>query len=359
MNQKLSKRTQTCLQIGLVIFSPLFLLLLIEGFSYLWEQKLSDGQLAWELVASRRIKMDYFTYPGAGYSLMKPDQHYEYRNIPVDINEQGLRSPQVEYEKNDGVYRVLNLGDSVAMGWGVRQEETYGQILAGLLASKFNRKVEVINGAVPGWNLENELAFREAEGLRYDPDLILLDLTLANDQFGESALMWDRQPSLLKWLRDNTHFWPFMMIQMKWAAAKLKGESRIDLTNPPNQPGKYFPEDANHPRWEHLTDQIRQIGEITKEREIPLIVVIFPIEFQVFDDSFSTLPQTIYSNWTNNSGSLTVDLLPAYRQACEAKPGGECILEDRYLFADVWMHPSAFGHRIAAEEINKAISKSE
>ena len=31
--------------------------------------------------------------------------------------------------------------------------------------------------------------------------------------------------------------------------------------------------------------------------------------------------------------------------------GGACHLEDRYLFADVWMHPSAYGHELTAIEI--------
>ena len=37
-----------------------------------------------------------------------------------------------------------------------------------------NRHYEVINAGVPGWNLENELAYLQAEGLKYEPDLILL-----------------------------------------------------------------------------------------------------------------------------------------------------------------------------------------
>jgi phospholipase/lecithinase/hemolysin len=52
-------------------------------------------------------------------------------------------------------------------------------------------------------------------------------------------------------------------------------------------------------------------------------------------------------------GIPVVDLLPSYRQACREKPGGACQLEDRYLFADVWMHPSAIGHQLTAKEIQQ------
>ena len=46
-----------------------------------------------------------------------------------------------------------------------------------------------------------------------------------------------------------------------------------------------------------------------------------------------------------------LDLLPAFQQACQQKPGGVCQREDRYLFADVWMHPSAYGNKLTAAEL--------
>jgi phospholipase/lecithinase/hemolysin len=52
-----------------------------------------------------------------------------------------------------------------------------------------------------------------------------------------------------------------------------------------------------------------------------------------------------------------LDLLPAFRQACVEKPGGACQLEDRYLFADVWMHPSAYGHELTAVELEAFLSR--
>jgi hypothetical protein len=69
------------------------------------------------------------------------------------------------------------------MGWGAREEDTYGRQLEQLLNehSTGDRHYEVINAGVPGWNLENALAYLQAEGLKYEPDLILLDLTIVND----------------------------------------------------------------------------------------------------------------------------------------------------------------------------------
>ena len=151
---------------------------------------------------------EQYPEPGAGYTLMKPDSHYEWQGIPVDINSHGLRGPETTYEKPPATFRILNLGDSVVMGWGVREEDTYGQQLEQLLNEEGSGdlRYEVINAGVPGWNLDNALAYLQAEGLKYEPDLILLDLTIANDINGKSALLADNQPALLKWLGDQHLF---------------------------------------------------------------------------------------------------------------------------------------------------------
>ena len=176
----LSKRSDILIKIAITILSPLLLIGLLEGLAYVWERGQANGLYAWELVASRRMVWEPHPEPGAGYTLIKPGSHYEWQGIPVDINSHGLRGPETTYEKPPATFRILNLGDSVAMGWGVREENTYGQQLEALLneQGKGDLRYEVINAGVPGWNLENDLAYLQAEGLKYEPDLILLDMNM-------------------------------------------------------------------------------------------------------------------------------------------------------------------------------------
>jgi len=81
------------------------------------------------------------------------------------------------------------------------------------------------------------------------------------------------------------------------------------------------------------------------------LLLLFPLEFQVLDESYSTMPQELLTTKAAESGIPALDLLPTYRQACLEKPGDACQREDRYLFADVWMHPSAYGHELTAIEL--------
>src|SRR5262245_39441623 len=123
----LSKWKVIWLNIIIMIVSLLLFIGLLEGTAYVWERRQANSLYAWELVASRRMIWEQHPTPGAGYTLIKPGSHYEWQGIPVDINSHGLRGPETTYDKPAGTFRILNLGDSVAMGWGVREEDTYGQ----------------------------------------------------------------------------------------------------------------------------------------------------------------------------------------------------------------------------------------
>lgn len=349
----LSKRTDILLKIAMVIISPLLLLGLLEGMAYIWEQGQADGLYAWELVASRRMVWEQHPEPGAGYTLIKPDSHYEWQGIPVDINSHGLRGPETSFEKPPGTFRILNLGDSIAMGWGVREDETYSWRLEQQLnkQSTDDSHYEVINAGVPGWNLENELAYLQAEGLKYKPDLILLDMTLVNDIYGKSALLAQNRPAVIEWLRANTYFWPFLTVQLRWIEAHAEGRERISVIDPPVEPAFYFPLEAEDGRWLELWNWVLAMNQLAQENNARFGLILFPLEYQVLDAEYSTLPQELLTAKATKAGIPVLDLLPANRQACQEKPGGKCQLEDRYLFADVWMHPSAYGHELTTTEI--------
>jgi lysophospholipase L1-like esterase len=342
----------------MAVISPLLLIGLLEGLAYVWERTQANSLYAWELVASRRMIWEVHSTPGAGYTLMKPNSHYEWQSIPVDINSHGLRGPETTYEKPPAIYRILNLGDSVVMGWGVREENTYGQQLEALLNEQGagDLHYEIINAGVPGWNLENALAYLQAEGLNYEPDLVLLDLTIANDINGKSALLASSDSGPFRWLSDHTYFWPFLQSQAAWAKARAEGRDRVDTIDPPTNPAKYFPLDPQSDRWAERWNSVLDINRLARENNARVVLILFPLEFQVLDESYPTLPQEIFLGQVVEAGIPVLDLLPAFQQACREKPGGSCQLEDRYLFADVWMHPSAYGHRVTATELEAVLA---
>lgn len=71
------------------------------------------------------------------------------------------------------------LGDSHTQGFEVRQDYTYSAILSKYLNSH-GVKAEVYNMGIAGFSTAEELIFLENEGVKYDPDIVILGF-FAND----------------------------------------------------------------------------------------------------------------------------------------------------------------------------------
>jgi len=107
--------------------------------------------------------------PNRSYWHVTPD----YR-INIRTNSKGIRADgEIPYEKPPGVNRIVVLGDSFGMGYGVDLQDTFTSQMARSLEKK-GIKCEVVNLSVSGHgNAEHLVALKE-EGLRYQPDLVLV-----------------------------------------------------------------------------------------------------------------------------------------------------------------------------------------
>lgn len=103
---------------------------------------------------------------------------------PLLINSAGFRDPERTVQKPPGVKRVAVLGDSVAFGWGVREEDRFSNVLEKLLNEQTTSttKWEVLNFAVPGYNTVMEYATWWDKVMLYKPDVLLLSLVDNDDE---------------------------------------------------------------------------------------------------------------------------------------------------------------------------------
>jgi hypothetical protein len=99
-------------------------------------------------------------------------------------NSRGLRDArEFPYHKPPGTLRVLSLGDSHTQGYEVRQDATFSAVLERYLNMHLHArgvKAEVLNAGVSGFSTAEAAAFLEAEGHRYQPDVVVLGF-YAND----------------------------------------------------------------------------------------------------------------------------------------------------------------------------------
>lgn len=99
-------------------------------------------------------------------------------------NDKGFRDKIRSHENVKGAYRILVLGDSVTFGGIVPADKVYTRVLEDKFeANGYN--VEVINISYGGWGTDQELEALIVEGLKYKPDLILLQFC-TNDLGGNN-----------------------------------------------------------------------------------------------------------------------------------------------------------------------------
>lgn len=155
--------------LGLMLFSLLFTLVLLEGAARIF--KLGTG-LFWQPDA----ELGWVNIPDAsGW-----ESCYGECEIRVTINSQGLRDREIPYENESGGTRILMLGDSTTAAMQVSLEDTFVK----QLEDELNQSAgdwEVINAGVNAYGTDNELLFYRLEGEKYDPDIVFLNMYLAND----------------------------------------------------------------------------------------------------------------------------------------------------------------------------------
>jgi hypothetical protein len=100
----------------------------------------------------------------------------------VSFNPRGFRGRDLAIPKAGDRTRVVVLGDSIAFGLHVSDEETFTHLL-----DVRDNGIEAANLAIQGYGPGQELLVLMREGLRLDPDVVVATFCLAND-FAEAVL---------------------------------------------------------------------------------------------------------------------------------------------------------------------------
>ena len=163
-----------------------------------------------------------------------PNQEYRHRTPEYEVelrtNSAGMRADE-EYplEKPRDTRRIVVLGDSFSMGYGVDFEDTSLKQLEVDLESKLDCDVDVINLSVSGFGPAEEVIVLEEVGLAYSPDLVIQYYT-SNDPVDDSrSSLYALRDGRLE--RDRDAYLPAVKIReflFSFAAYRwLAGESHL------------------------------------------------------------------------------------------------------------------------------------
>ncbi len=107
-------------------------------------------------------------------------------------NSHGLRDQEIPLDKPADTYRILVLGDSTVFGFGVRFRESFSELLEQRLNESLGKThFDVINASVPGYSIFNVVAYLKRDGLRFEPDLIVVETSFNDRRFVPSTDLQD------------------------------------------------------------------------------------------------------------------------------------------------------------------------
>ncbi|MGH7149806.1 MAG: SGNH/GDSL hydrolase family protein, partial [Planctomycetota bacterium] len=124
-----------------------------------------------------------------------------YASIPIEINSRGFRGPEFSPEPSPESFRIAGLGDSIAFGAGVREEEIAFRLLERRLRNR-HPQAEVLNFGVNHFDAGREALLLETEVLPFRPNLVLLALCL-NDAGTAEGDSTPRAPLAVRFLRSS------------------------------------------------------------------------------------------------------------------------------------------------------------
>lgn len=284
--------------------------------------------------------------PELGWRL-RPNTSAEWGHVRIEVNAKGLRGPEVDYARSPGALRILYLGDSVTIGFGIeRVEDTYPYLVEGRLERELGTRVETVNSAVEGWSPWQQLAYLRREGVRYQPDLVVVGFVL-NDvtekyslaRFGGSdegfQLARTARSRLDAWLSHSAiaSFARDGIAQFRFGSDVFIGAQRYEarevqwlVANARAEPLRQA--------WRLTFADLSGIFDVAEQRGAKAALLVFPYSFQLEDPDATAAPQAMLAEFAASRGVPALDLRTALLAAAHAAPDPSGRPDVRALYLD-------------------------
>ncbi len=266
--------------------------------------------------------------PGLDYEIAPNDWNSKTRTRE-GINRFGLRGREPNEPKTDT--RIAVLGDSFTYGLGVRARETYPAVLHRLLGERPDREpCEVLNLGVTAYALSDVAIAMKWKAFPLDPDLIIVGYVLNDPQIGASG-----QP--IRVYYHQTRWWQHFHVFRLAAKAKRDWDC---LRLGDGDYIRYLYEDAG--TWSGVIDDLEKMRRDSRERELDVVFVIFPMIPEETWDEYPYLD--IHERVAGAARAAGFPVLDLYAAMATESPSA------LRLGGGDW-HPSAVGYDVAAGAI--------
>jgi lysophospholipase L1-like esterase len=296
-------------------------------------------------------------YAGAPQSIignirMVDDSVLNWRFIPNSVvrdgaliyryNDAGFRDVNHPVAKSADITRVLVMGDSVTEGSGVGQESIFTRYVQDFLGSRY----EVINLGMSGLNTPQEVHLLETEGLKYEPDVVVLNFVLndcdfyselraaerfQNEKDTKVGLLGDMaiDPRVKRWLKSSALIY-FVKSRIEYIKGLVTGKEETNF---------YTALWQNPECRKRVVSGLDHLRSLQQKYGFMVHVVLWPLLMDYERYEFSDIHSSIME-MANQEGFHFLDLRPTYA----TKPYREL-----QVTAEDNVHPNGEGHRLAAQ----------
>jgi lysophospholipase L1-like esterase len=292
---------------------------------------------------SRNPKIGYEPVPGLAYE----GTDLSFFDYTGASNSLGYRDREHAVAKPAGTWRVVVIGDSIAAGLKVeRFEDTLSPLLEDELSAA-GVPAEVVNLAVSGYNTRQEVATLEEKGLDFGPDLVLVAYSLTDRELVDGGIL----ATLIQEERGaegidaselaHTRVHPVLARSALYRALRFRV-----LPPPPPDPRLMHGYEELLEGEDTVAASMAHLADLAARHGFEVAVAVFPRLVRDFRRYRFADEHRFVEEIAARHGFLFVDLLPAFAVCRQAT--GETLSLDHF-------HPSATGHRCAAEAIATAI----
>lgn len=259
----------------------------------------------------------------------KPSKSGYFYGVELQTNSLGIRSYR-EYDipKPANVIRILVLGDSITLGWGVSYNDTYPKVLESLL-NNGSRKIEVINTGVGNYNTVSELlALKKFMDL--DPDMIILGFYINDLEKLDT-------PSKIGYvIKSNSYTYAFLYDKVVNTYYNVFNDYK-------NFYSELYKEG---PLKDTANSALIEMIEIANNKSIPFVLVNIPELHNLESNEFPEVQEFLQDIVKEHPEVVYIDLFDSFKG--EEPTTLWVSLEDS--------HPNAKGHKIIAQEIYKVVA---
>jgi len=246
-------------------------------------------------------------------------------------NSHGLRDRDFSYERVPGRLRILMLGDSLTVGWGVPVEETFSKRIEAMYMAN-GIDAEVVNTGVGNYNTIQEVASFLTEGFKYQPDIVVLNF-FVNDA---EPVPVAKSSIITRWCASCV-----------FIAGRI--DSLIRMLTLQTSWDKYYLSlygDGSAKGWLDAKDSIQKLAEFCRAKRIKLLIASLPELHDVHNYRFQRITDLVREAAQQN-GVPFVDVLP-FLQVEQS--------------ANLWVtppdpHPNARAHELIADGLFGALQK--